>query len=82
MVFISFLNLEIFSSLESYCKAQSHHRIALEILTSKMEKLQLELRVKEDNVLELSLFKENLEKENKDLLSSRDDFSNRLRLEY
>ncbi|XP_057795848.1 synaptonemal complex protein 1-like [Salvia miltiorrhiza] len=56
------------------------HRIALENLTTTMEKLQLELRVKEDDVLELSLSKEKLERENKVLLSSRDDFSNRLRL--
>lgn len=56
------------------------HRTALENLTTNMEKLQLELRVKEDDVLELSLSKEKMERENKDLLSSRDYFSDRLQL--
>ncbi|KAH6832849.1 hypothetical protein C2S53_014360 [Perilla frutescens var. hirtella] len=56
------------------------NRISLENLTSKMEKLQLELRVKEEDLLELSLSKEKLDRENKDLLVSKDEFSNRLQL--
>lgn len=56
------------------------NRAALENLTSKMENLQVELRVKEHGLLELSLSKKKLESENKDLLSSKDDFSYRLQL--
>ncbi|KAK6114809.1 hypothetical protein DH2020_007078 [Rehmannia glutinosa] len=56
------------------------NKMALERLTCKMEKLQLEIRVKEDEVLELSISKEKLETENKDLFSSRDDFANRLEM--
>ncbi|XP_042049625.1 synaptonemal complex protein 1-like isoform X3 [Salvia splendens] len=68
------------SVLKKLEKDGAAHRTALENLTTNMEKLQLELRVKEDDVLELSFSKEKLERENKDLLSSRDDFSDRLQL--
>ncbi|GFQ02438.1 synaptonemal complex protein 1 [Phtheirospermum japonicum] len=56
------------------------NKMALESLTCKMEKLQLEIRVKEDDVLELSMSKEKLEGENKDLLSSKNEFANRLEM--
>ncbi|KAK6114864.1 hypothetical protein DH2020_007133 [Rehmannia glutinosa] len=56
------------------------NKMALESLTCKMEKLQLEMRVKEDEVLELSISKEKLETENKDLFSSKNDFANRLEM--
>ncbi|KAL6515577.1 hypothetical protein OROHE_018611 [Orobanche hederae] len=56
------------------------NKMDLESLTCKMEKLQLEIRVKEDNVLELSISKEKLEQENKDLLSRKNDFANRLEM--
>ncbi|GER37763.1 myosin heavy chain-related protein [Striga asiatica] len=55
-------------------------KLALESLTCNMEKLQLEMRVKEDDMLELSVSKENLERKNKDLLSSKHDFANRLQM--
>ncbi|PIN12991.1 hypothetical protein CDL12_14392 [Handroanthus impetiginosus] len=56
------------------------NKMALESLTSKMEKLHLEMRVKEDDLLELSISKEKLESENADLLSSTKDFVNRLEM--
>ncbi|KAI3464467.1 hypothetical protein Pfo_021130 [Paulownia fortunei] len=56
------------------------NKMAFESLTCKMEKLQLETRVKEDDLLELSISKENLERENKVLLSSKNDFANRLEM--
>ncbi|KAL1543873.1 synaptonemal complex protein 1-like isoform X4 [Salvia divinorum] len=68
------------SVLKKLEKDGAARRITLENLTTSMEKLQLELRVKEDDVLELSFSKEKLERENKDLLSSRDNFSDRLQL--
>ncbi|CAA0809927.1 Synaptonemal complex protein 1 [Striga hermonthica] len=56
------------------------NKLALESLTCKMEKLQLEMRVKEDDMLSLSVSKENLERENKDLLSSKHDLANKLQM--
>ncbi|KAL0360188.1 UNVERIFIED_CONTAM: Synaptonemal complex protein 1 [Sesamum radiatum] len=56
------------------------NRVAVESLTSKMEKLHFEMRVKEDDMQQLSISKEKLESENKDLLSSKHDFANRLEM--
>ncbi|KAL8482086.1 hypothetical protein ACS0TY_027710 [Phlomoides rotata] len=52
----------------------------LERLTSEMEKLQLEMRVKEDGLLELHTSKEKVEREYADMISIKDDFSNRLEI--
>ncbi|KAK4391128.1 Synaptonemal complex protein 1 [Sesamum angolense] len=56
------------------------NKVAMESLTSKMEKLHFEMRVKEDDMQQLSISKEKLENENKDLLSSKNDFANRLEM--
>ncbi|KAG8378313.1 hypothetical protein BUALT_Bualt08G0124400 [Buddleja alternifolia] len=56
------------------------NKVALESLTSQMEKLHLEMRVKEDDLLELTIAKEKLESGNMDLLSSKNDFANRLEM--
>ncbi|KAL7118022.1 hypothetical protein ACP275_03G109700 [Erythranthe tilingii] len=58
------------------------NKMALESLTSKMENMQLEMRVKEDDLLQLSVTKENLEREIKDLLSSKNDLANRLEMAF
>ncbi|KAL0314273.1 UNVERIFIED_CONTAM: Synaptonemal complex protein ZEP1 [Sesamum angustifolium] len=56
------------------------NKVAMESLTSKMEKLHFEMRVKEDDMQQMSISKEKLENENKDLLSSKNDFANRLEM--
>ncbi|KAK4429689.1 Synaptonemal complex protein ZEP1 [Sesamum alatum] len=56
------------------------NKMAVDSLTAKMEKLHFEMRVKEDDMQQLSISKEKLESENKDLLSSKNDFANRLEM--
>lgn len=56
------------------------NKMDLEGLTSEMEKLQLEIRVKEDGLLELHTSKEKVEREYADLLSIKNDVSNRLEM--
>ncbi|XP_051124039.1 synaptonemal complex protein 1-like isoform X2 [Andrographis paniculata] len=54
--------------------------VTLENLTSEMEKLHVEMRVKEDNLLELSISKEKLERDNENLISSQKALTNRLEM--
>ncbi|KAL2468028.1 Synaptonemal complex protein 1 [Forsythia ovata] len=59
-------------------EAVATNKMALESLTSKMDNLHLELRTKEDDLRDLRICKEKLERENFDLLSSNKDFASRL----
>ncbi|KAL3845561.1 hypothetical protein ACJIZ3_002964 [Penstemon smallii] len=51
------------------------NKVALESLTCNMEKLHIEMKVKEDNMLEMRNSKEILERENLELFSSKNDFA-------
>lgn len=59
-------------------EADDCNQLALKSLTSKLEELQVELRVKEENLLQLRNSQEKLVKDNMDILSSKNDFANRL----
>ncbi|KAL3638788.1 hypothetical protein CASFOL_016695 [Castilleja foliolosa] len=82
--FYTFAQTYIFCTFDGTIKQLEEgvvaNKMAVESLTCKMEKLQLEIRVKEDNVLELCVSKEKLEAENKDLLTSKNEFANRLEM--
>ncbi|KAK4493187.1 hypothetical protein RD792_017950 [Penstemon davidsonii] len=51
------------------------NKVALESLTCNMEKLHIEMKLKEDNLLEMRNSKEILERENLELFSSKNDFA-------
>ncbi|XP_073304796.1 synaptonemal complex protein 1-like [Primulina huaijiensis] len=59
-------------------EANDCNQLALKSLTSKLEELQVELRVKEEDLLHLRNSQEKLVKDNMDILSSKNDFANRL----
>ncbi|XP_075496834.1 LOW QUALITY PROTEIN: synaptonemal complex protein 1-like [Primulina tabacum] len=59
-------------------EADDSNQLALKSLTSKLEELQVELRVKEEDLLQLRNSEEKLVKDNMDLLSGKNDFANRL----
>ncbi|CAK9154261.1 unnamed protein product [Ilex paraguariensis] len=52
--------------------------LTMENMNSKLESLHLELKSKEDDLNHLRDFKENLENEKRDLLSSNQEFSNKV----
>ncbi|KAL0351441.1 UNVERIFIED_CONTAM: Synaptonemal complex protein 1 [Sesamum calycinum] len=79
-LFIHFLLIEADVTIKQLEEDVAANKVAMESLTSKMEKLHFEMRVKEDDMQQLSIFKEKLENENKDLLSSKNDFANRLEM--
>ncbi|KAL0326232.1 UNVERIFIED_CONTAM: Synaptonemal complex protein ZEP1 [Sesamum radiatum] len=79
-LFIHFLLIEADVTIKQLEEDVAANKVAMESLTSKMEKLHFEMRVKEDDMQQLSISKEKLENENKDLLSSKNDFANRLEM--
>ncbi|XP_073122537.1 synaptonemal complex protein 1-like isoform X3 [Henckelia pumila] len=59
-------------------EADGCNQLALKSLTSKLEELQIDVRVKEEDLLQLRNIQEKLVKDNMGLLSSKNDFANRL----